>query len=125
MPRKDIKLSDLDLRGYISRYDSKSETRIQRLVFLARNEKCDSPKLAYSLLEEQLKKSRNVTRYTEIFGRGTPAAGDAMDVDTSVAKGMESMSIITLLFDVFPIAPSLVDHWCYLLANNIIPRELH
>jgi len=55
-----------DLRSYISRYDSKSETRIQRLLFLARNG--ESPKLAYSLLEQQLKQAGNVRRYQEVFG---------------------------------------------------------
>jgi len=112
MPRKDRKSSQFDLRRYISRYDSNSETRIERLIFLARSDKCDSPKLAYSLLEAQLKQSGNAKRYAEIFGEGSLAAGDAMDVDTSAATGKESMSIIQSHLSSAPSRSSvLARHW--------------
>ena len=98
MPRE-RKSPSFDLRKYISRYDPTSETRIERLLFLARSGKCD-PKLAYRLLEDQLKQAGNVIRYAQVFGQGSAAAaGDAMDVDSSVAqegKG-RSLSLIDFL----------------------------
>ena len=100
MPRE-RKSSSFELRKYISRYDPSSETRIERLLFLARSGKCD-PKLAYNLLEDQLKQAGNMNRYAQVFGQGSvAAAGDAMDVDSSVAaqegKGRYAISLVDFL----------------------------
>ncbi len=64
--------SSFDFRSYISRYDAKSETRIQRLLHLARNG--INPTAAYGMLERQLKDVGNYTRYREVFGNCPPSA---------------------------------------------------
>ncbi len=63
--------SSFDFRSYISRYDAKSETRIQRLLHLAKSGV--SPTAAYGMLERQLKDGGNYTRYREVFGNCPPS----------------------------------------------------
>jgi len=109
MPRE-RKSPSFDLRKYISRYDPTSETRIERLLFLARSGKCD-PKLAYSLLEDQLKQAGNVHRYAQVFGQGSvAAAGDAMDVDSSVAAQEGKGRSLSLTFFARRIKNSRIFH---------------
>jgi hypothetical protein len=78
--------TNIDVTNYISRYDPKSETRIQRLMFLIRSRKFTSqrPQL-YALLERQLMEAGNVKRYHEIFGGNTDAEklGDDIDMEVS------------------------------------------
>jgi len=64
-----------DLESYISRYDENSETRLQRLLFIARRAPSkDLAKSAFALLEKQLKENDNWRRYTEVF-EGCPEVG--------------------------------------------------
>jgi COP9 signalosome complex subunit 1 len=59
-----------DLDVYIGRYAPGSETRIQRLVFIAKHTTDESIKQsALDLLEHQLKESGNTVRYQQVFAQ--------------------------------------------------------
>lgn len=79
-----------DLNSYISRYEPNSETRLQRLLFIAR--KCSKYAVdsdfargivtaAYSLVEKQLKDNYDTQRYQLIF---EPSSTAADSVSTNV-----------------------------------------
>lgn len=75
--------------NYISRYDPKSETRIQRLLFLLRSDNFDAKQELYSMLEKQLKESGNVRRYMEIFGESnisTESLDEGMEMELASAS---------------------------------------
>ena len=81
--------STFNLQGYISQYEAKSETRIERLLFLIESGKADA-EAAYRMLEEHLKKNRNWYRYNEIFG--TVSDDNSMDVEMSSKIANEGTS---------------------------------
>ena len=57
-----------DVESYIGRYAPNSETRLQRLVFLAEHApSTEDSQTAYRLLELQLKESGNDVLYRKIF----------------------------------------------------------
>mmetsp|Transcript_1242 Transcript_1242/g.2244 ORF Transcript_1242/g.2244 Transcript_1242/m.2244 type:complete len:523 (+) Transcript_1242:133-1701(+) len=85
--------ANIDVMNYISRYDPKSETRIQRLMFLIRNGKGNAqelPKL-YALLQAQLIEAGNVKRYHEVFGENSNVErlSDDIEMETSTRPAKE------------------------------------
>mmetsp|Transcript_28702 Transcript_28702/g.38224 ORF Transcript_28702/g.38224 Transcript_28702/m.38224 type:complete len:532 (-) Transcript_28702:187-1782(-) len=59
-----------DLESYISRYDKTSETKLQRLLFIAKHSSAqeDILKSCYEMMEDHCREHGNVKRYKEIFG---------------------------------------------------------
>jgi hypothetical protein len=87
-----MKDTNIDVLNYISRYDPKSETRIQRLMFLIRSGKFHSQhSQLYALLERQLIEAGNVKRYHEVFGdnANVESLGDDIDMEPSCSTGKE------------------------------------
>ena len=78
-PSSSTASTSLDIRRYINRYNETSETRIQRLLFLARNSNTstENRKIACTLLEEQLRSASNAKRYEYIFD--TPSLKDVAE----------------------------------------------
>ena len=81
-----------DLDSYISRYPSTSETRLQRLLFLAHqfhstiadeNNDKEMASQAFEMAIAQMKSTRNHRRYIEEFGDSSPES-------TSPARGSTS-----------------------------------
>lgn len=89
MNQRSSELPTLKVVNYISRYDPKSESRIQRLLFLLRSDKFDAKQELYSMLEKQLKESGNVRRYMEIFGENnisTESLDEGMEMELPSAS---------------------------------------
>lgn len=84
-PSNDPLATAFDLDAYIGRYAAGSETRIQRLAFIAQHTSDDAIKQsALDMLERQLKECGNTVRYQQVFGkkdeewlRTTAAANEA------------------------------------------------
>lgn len=72
-----------DLESYISRYELHSETRLQRLAWIAkRAPTADVATLAYTFLERELKEIGNIIQYRAIFGHdGDDDDGSGGDCD--------------------------------------------
>ena len=66
-----------DLETYISRYETNSETRLQRLLLVASQSKSDdAAQQAYRLADRQCRDASNVRTYRQVFG-GPVAMGAA------------------------------------------------
>lgn len=80
-----------DLETYISRYDVLSETRLQRLLFVAKRGKSDDVcRLAYQLAERQVREAGNMRKYREIFyprSGGGSASGEGSGGGMSGGSG--------------------------------------
>ena len=71
-----------DLETYISRYELHSETRLQRLTWIAkRAPTADIATLAYTFLERELKEIGNIKQYRAIFGQDGDDDGSGGDCD--------------------------------------------
>mmetsp|Transcript_28246 Transcript_28246/g.41731 ORF Transcript_28246/g.41731 Transcript_28246/m.41731 type:complete len:453 (-) Transcript_28246:1285-2643(-) len=69
-----------DLEAYIARYQVTSETRLQRLLFVAKNTTdYDVSREAYRMAERQLLENSNVRCYKDVFGDSTQKSGIAYD----------------------------------------------
>ena len=77
--------STFNLQGYISQYEAKSETRIERLLFLIESGKADV-EAAYRMLEEHLKKNHNWYRYNEIFGASSDDNSMDIEMNSKIAN---------------------------------------
>eukprot|EP00568_Trieres_chinensis_P000074 CAMPEP_0183304006 /NCGR_PEP_ID=MMETSP0160_2-20130417/9247_1 /TAXON_ID=2839 ORGANISM="Odontella Sinensis, Strain Grunow 1884" /NCGR_SAMPLE_ID=MMETSP0160_2 /ASSEMBLY_ACC=CAM_ASM_000250 /LENGTH=91 /DNA_ID=CAMNT_0025466991 /DNA_START=86 /DNA_END=357 /DNA_ORIENTATION=+ len=57
-----------DVEVYAARYDPQSETRLQRLLHVAKYAPNDEMKrIAYGMAEVQMRETGNVRRYREVF----------------------------------------------------------
>jgi hypothetical protein len=81
-----------DLETYIGRYAAGSETRLQRLAFIAQHSSDSEIKqAALEMLECQLKKSSNVVRYNQIFQNSN---ADAEWVRTATANNESNLEVL-------------------------------
>jgi 26S proteasome subunit RPN7 len=71
--------SSFDLVSYISRYPVGSESRLQRLLFIAEHDPDLSPQ-AYQLAERHFRETSNVRGYKQVFGVADNKGGIAYDV---------------------------------------------
>ena len=80
-------LSLFDLETYISRYDHHSETRLQRLLFLAERTPLREDRLtAYGLAERHMKEMGNIKKYREVFS-DTDTAPDIVASSAGIVSG--------------------------------------
>ena len=88
-----------DIESYVARYAPSSETRFQRLLFLARHAPSQTMSLtAYRLLETQLKEAANDVMYEQVFDPSTCASKseegeDEMGGNASMEYVMESSAV--------------------------------
>lgn len=69
-----------DLETYITRYPVTSETRLQRLLFIAKHATDNKlSKDAYLLAERQIRENLNVRCYKEVFGDSMQKSGITYD----------------------------------------------
>jgi hypothetical protein len=69
-----------DLEAYIGRYSAGSETRLQRLLFIAdRTRDAELSTQAYQIAERQMRETSNVRCYKEVFGTGYSKGGVVYD----------------------------------------------
>ena len=62
--------SFFDFETYVSRYEPRSETRLQRLLFIASQTTNDEvARMCYDMAEAQLKVMGNTKVYRDVFGR--------------------------------------------------------
>ena len=84
--------AEFDLDTYISRYAAGSETRLQRLAFIAQHTTdSEIKKEALEMLEQQLKESSNVVRYNQIFQNDR---ADAEWVRTATANNEANLEVL-------------------------------
>ena len=87
-----------DVENYIGRYAPNSETRLQRLVFLAEHASSTADaQTAYRLLERQLKETGNDVFYRKVFDpmaaqqKDKGIGGDDSDMDTHAMEGVSKI----------------------------------
>jgi len=86
-----VNVAPFDLESYISRYEKSSETKLQRLLFIAKHASSENNnnnneliKSCYEMIEKHCKEYGNVKRYKEVFG---PATSSSSSSETNGANG--------------------------------------